>query len=222
MARTTVYLKRGGDELDVDSGGKIAVNTGGKITLDEGGTIDRPGALELDEVKAALVQHYQITPDAVGATAIHAAIALTAAIQDVDTDITDPDYPRTVTVKGNAAGITGNVVITGTNIEDEVITDTIALNGTSEVEGIKAFKTVTNINLPVETHAGTDTVSVGMAKKFGLPHIVRNAACALVKLFDGSADGGSLVVDSDEVEKNLYSLSGTPNGAKVLDLYYLV
>lgn len=215
-------MKRGGDELDVDNGGQIAVNTGGKITLHAAGTIDRPGALELDEVKAALLQHYQITPDASGATAVHAAIALTAAIQDVDTDITDPDYPRTVTIKGNAAGITGNVVITGTNIEDEVITDTIALNGTTEVEGIKAFKTVTNINLPVETHAGTDTVSIGMAKKFGLPHIVYNAACLLVKLFDGSADTGTLAVDSDEIEKNLFALNGSPNGAKVLDLYYLV
>ncbi len=212
MARIKVYYRRGGEELVVDSGGKI--------TLD--GTIDRPGAPTLTALKAALVQNYRITPATSSATAVHAAVTLTSAEQDVTTAITNPDVPRTVTVKGNAAGITGNVVITGTNIEDEVITDTIALNGTAEVEGVKAFRTVTSIRLPAETHVGTDTVSVGMAKKFGIPHIVRNAACALVKLFDGSADGGSLAVDSDEVEKNLYSLSGTPNGAKVLDLYYLV
>lgn len=184
----------------------------------------RDGALDGDAnaLPIASVVHYQITPDASSATAVLAATALTAEAQVVTADITDPDVPRTVTVKGNASGITGDVVITGTNIADEAITDTIALNGTSEVEGVKAFKTVTQIDLPVEVHAGTDTVSVGMAKKFGLPHIVDNAALALVKLFNASADAGSLAVDDDEIEKNLYSCAGTPDGTKVLDLYYLV
>lgn len=184
----------------------------------------RDGALDGDvnALPIASLVHYQVAPDAVSATAVHAAIALTAETQEITTAITDPDVPRTVTVKGNASGITGDVVITGTNIANEAITDTIALSGASEVEGVKAFKTVTQIDLPVETHAGTDTVSVGMAKKFGLPHIVDNAALLLVKLFDGSADSGTLAVDADEIEKNLFALNGTPNGTKLLDLYYAV
>jgi hypothetical protein len=184
----------------------------------------RDGAVEgeANALPIASVVHYQVAPDAVSATAVHAAIALTDEVQEITTGITDPDLPRTVTVKGNASGITGNVVITGTNIADEEITDTIALNGSSEVEGVKAFKTVTQIDLPVEVHAGTDTVSVGIAKKIGMPHIVDNAALVLVKLFDGSADSGSLAVDADEIEKNLFAVNGTPNGSKLLDLYYVV
>lgn len=189
-----------------------------------GGEIKRDGAIAGSDAQALSVflpVHYQIAPAAVSATAVHAAMALTAQTQQISTGITNPDVPRTVTVKGNQAGVAGNVVINGTNIEGEAITDTIALNGATEVEGVKAFKTVTRIDLPVEVNAGTDTVSVGYAKKFGLPHIVDNAALLLVKLFNGAADAGSLAVDADEVEKNLYSLAGTPDGAKKVDLYYL-
>ncbi len=188
-----------------------------------GGVLKRNGAIagDANALTVFLPVHYSSAPAAVSATAVHAAIALTDAVQAIITGITNPDVPRTVTVKGNASGIAGNVVITGTNIEGDAITDTIALNGATEVEGVKAFKTVTQIGLPVETHAGTDTVSVGFAKKIGLPHIVDNAALLLVKLFDGSADSGTLAVDADEVEKNLFALNGTPDGTKVLDLYYL-
>ena len=43
----------------------------------------------------------------------------------------------------------------------------------------------------------------------------------MVKLFNGSADSGSLTVDADELEKNVFAINGTPDGAKVLDLFYL-
>lgn len=190
-----------------------------------GGQLKADGGVPGDEAQAvavALPVHYQIAPDAVGAAAVHANITLPdTGTTEVTTAITNPDVPRTVTVKGNASGIAGNVVIDGTNIADEVIQDTIALNGVTEVEGIKAFKTVTKITVPAKTNPSGDAVSVGIAKKFGLPHIVYNAALLLVKLFNGSADSGTLAVDADEVEKNLFALNGTPDGSKVLDLFYL-
>lgn len=202
------YAECGGETWVVN--GKLEIN----------GTIDRSGVPELSDLSAAIVQHYQIAPDAASATAVHAAVDLVAdETVLVETEITNPDYPRVVTVKGNAAGIAGNVVITGTNILDEAITDTIALNGTSEVLGAKAFKTVDSILMPALTTAG-DAVSVGIGKKFGLPHIVYNAACVLVKLFNGSADTGTLAVDA-AIEKNLFALNGSPDGTKIIDLYYM-
>ena len=286
-------------------------------------------------LETLLLRHYQISPKAVSATGVHAAVNLAAAAQDVSTGITDPDYPRTVTAKGGVSGQTGNVVVSGTNILGEAISDTIALSGASEVEGSKAFKTVTNIHLPAQTHTSTaqvetatavgtitgsgnasvivtaagmtgspktisvavligdlaaawaakvraalaadsavaalftvsgagasivltrktaaandtslnialdndtctgitpaassanttagvayDTVSVGIAKKFGLPHIVAFATLLLAKYFNGSADTGTLAVDADEIEKNLFAVNGTPDGS-ALDLYYL-
>ena len=104
------------------------------------------------------------------ATATLGATALTAAAggQDIVAGITNPDVPRNVTALGNAAGIVGNVVVTGTNWAGETITDTIALNGANEVAGVKAFVTVTAVHLPPETHAGTDTVSIGRGNCLGL------------------------------------------------------
>lgn len=188
------------------------------------GHLDRGGSpvLPLATLKSQLVQHYQVAPTAVGIATLHAAVTLAdGAATTVTTAITNPDVPRIATVKGNAAGIAGNVVITGTNILDEVITDTIALNAAAEVLGAVAFKTITEIVLPARTTAG-DTVSIGQGKKLGIPHIVANAGLVLVKLFEGSTDSGTLAVDDDEIEKNLFALNGTPNGTKVVDLYYMV
>src|SRR3972149_3688195 len=149
---------------------KIAISADGQsLTVPYGTEINfDAGALKMDSVQVVasanelnnldlneelmLPVRYQITPEAASAVAIHAAINLAAGAQNVATGITNPDVPRTVTIKGNVAGIVGNVVISGTNINGEEITDTIALNGVTEVEGVKAFKTVTNINLPARTH----------------------------------------------------------------------
>jgi hypothetical protein len=168
-----------------------------------------------------MISRYVFAPAAVSAVAIHAAKALTASAQPTNTVTAQPDFPRNITIKGNAAGIAGDVVVTGKNILGTVITETIALNGSTEVLGTLAFATVTNYTLPAETHAGTDTVSIGRGKVFGMPHIIDNAGFLLVKLFNGSADTGTLAVDSDEIEKNVFSLNGTPDGSKIVDLVYL-
>lgn len=163
---------------------------------------------------------YRVAPALQTATYVHAAVALTASPQTVTTAITNPDVPRIVTVKGNAGGIAGNVVITGTNINGAVITDTIALSGSSEVVGTKAFKTVTSIALPVETNAGTDTVSVGVGVKIGFPVIISNTGLVIAKNFNGSVDAGT-VTASTTVEGSIYAVAGTLDGVKNVDLYFL-
>lgn len=174
-----------------------------------------------EPVDRGYLAHYQAKPKAAGAATVLAATA-----QDeedptvVITGIAQPDVPRTLTIKGNQASQAGNVVIVGTDAAGQPITDTIALNATTEVEGALAFRTVTEITLPVLTTAG-DKVSVGWGKKLGLPHIVYNAACLLVKLFNGAADTGTLAINAD-LSKNLFALNGTPDGAKVVDLFYIV
>lgn len=335
--RARIEISADGLTLQVPYGTVLNVNAGA-FQLDSVQVLS--SASELNELNTnqdiVAMVHYQIAPDAVSPTSVMAAQNLSGSTQNKTTGLTNPDVPRTVTVKGNVSGITGNVVITGTNFNNAAINDTIALNGSSEVEGVKAFKAVTQVALPVQSHTPTaqvetatvvgaiidpgnatvvitaagmtgspktinvavlalddaatvagkirtaleadadvtalfavsgtgadvvltklvpaandatlnvsidngtctglttaptsanttagvqyDTVSVGIAKKFGLPHIVQNASLLQEKIFDGSADNGILAVDADEVEKNLYSLDGTPDGSKVLDLYYL-
>jgi hypothetical protein len=104
------------------------------------------------------------------ATYVLGATALTADAggQDIVVGITNPDVPRNVTATANAAGCAGDVVVTGTNWAGQVITETIALAGAAEIAGVKAFTTVTAVHLPPETHAGTDTVSIGVGNCLGL------------------------------------------------------
>jgi hypothetical protein len=78
--------------------------------------------------------------------------------------------------------------------------------------------------ITVNTTAGVieDQVSVGIGKKFGLPYYLPAAELAIVKLFNNSADTGTVTADADELEKNVIALNGTPDGLKPIDLYILV
>ena len=131
------------------------------------------------------------------ATAVLGATALTADAggQDIVAGITNPDVPRNVTALGNAAGIVGDVVVTGTNWAGEVITDTIALNGANEVAGVKAFATVTAVHLPPETHAGTDTVSIGCGNCLGLQRPIA-AAGAVVEVARKAAAAAEYTIEA--------------------------
>lgn len=186
-------------------------------TIEYGSMSDSPAS---GTVANAPIVKYVTTPAVGTATYVHAAIALTDATQTITTSITNPDFPRIVTVKGNASGITGNVVITGTDINDDALTDTIALNGATEVLGAKAFKTVTSIALPVEVHAGTDTVSVGVGNKIGFPIAIPNASLVLAKSFDGSVDSSTITAGTTAAA-SLAAVAGTFNGTKEYALWFI-
>lgn len=149
-------------------------------------------------------------------TGVHAAVTLAdGETTVVTTAITNPVVPRALRVKGNQAGVAGNVVIEGTNMCDEVITETIALNAGSAVEGNYAFKTVTKITMPARVGVG-DTVSVGWNDKLGLPWMLtRNTVYAA--FLDNAKEGTAptVVVDNNEIHKNTLDLSSSLNNKPV-------
>jgi hypothetical protein len=68
-------------------------------------------------------------------------------VTTVTSFLAQPDFPRNITITpgGTTTSVpAANVVVTGTNIRDEVITESILLteNGSSLVSGAKAFKTL--------------------------------------------------------------------------------
>jgi len=215
MARLTTLQKTQLDTMNAAS--QRAGGLGTRIDALEFGSALVPAAGTLTGLRAL---KYSTTPAIGTATYVHAAIALTDATQTVTTAITNPDFPRIVTVKGNASGVAGNVVITGTDINGSALSDTIALNGASEVLGVKAFKTVTSIALPVEVHAGTDTVSVGVGNKIGFPIAIPNASTVIAKTFDGSVDSTTVTVGAT-AGASLAAVAGTFNGTKVYELVFL-
>lgn len=181
----------------------------------QGGATPAAGTSEV-----VFAQYYKIaTPANASATGVHAAITLTTATQAVTTAITNPDFPRLVVVVSNAA-ITTKVTIKGTDISGAAVSEELTLNGTTPVPSTIAFATVTEIDLPIRTNSG-DTVSVGTLNKFGLPHIVPTANHLIKSLFNASADAGTLTVNA-ALNKNVYEVAGTPDGAKAVELFYYV
>jgi len=151
-----------------------------------------------------------------------AATAQTAAAQTITANITQPSVPRNLIVKGNAVGNAGNVVVTGINYEGAVITETFALNGSTAVVGAKAFRAVTSIALPAETHVGTDTVSLGTGEKLGLPYkLAHNTVQQVFK--DNTLEGtaATVTVSATAIESNTVDLNSALN-SKAIDIYLFV
>lgn len=145
----------------VISGGIIiegAISRGGSIA---GGMLD------------VIMSSKTLDSPALGTAAMaHAAVTDTGAPIIVTTAITQPTTARNVTATagGTGANITAvAVIVTGTNDEDAVITETLpvftaATPGT--VTGSKAFKSITSITVPANG-AGV-TTSIGYGAKLGL------------------------------------------------------
>lgn len=164
------------------------------------------------------VVHYKKAPANAAANAVMAAVTQLATTQTITTGLTSPAVARALVVVGGAVGQTGNVVVTGTDLGGNVISETFALNGTTPVTGSKAFATVTSVALPVRNNVG-DTTTVGTRNVFGLPHILDEEELVILKLFNGAADAGT-VTKSATLANNTYTPAGTPNGTASLELVY--
>lgn len=157
------------------------------------------------------------SPEALSADGCHAALALTASPQTITTGITDPDVPRNVTIVANEAQ-TGDVVVTGTDENGVAVEDTIALDGTTTVQGVKAFATVTQIVYPVD--AGT-LVSVGYGDVLGLGLLL--ARDSVVHAYFGGvkeATAPTVAFSSTVVASNTVLLDSAMDGSAVIIDYY--
>ena len=183
------------------------------IKNDVGMTMDR-----------GLIAHFQVSAvNAVAGsnTSVLLATALTAATQAITSGITNSGVPRSIRIVGNVAGIIGDVTIKGTNYKGESITETLTLNGITVVEGAKAFKTVTEIDLPIQTAVG-NTVSVGFGEKLGLPYkLFHNTV--LFAFLDNirEATAATVTTSSTSLELNTIDLNSALAG-KVVDAYIVV
>jgi hypothetical protein len=154
-------------------------------------------------------------------TAVHAAIAQPASgTTVVTTAITSPVVPRNLTITGNQASCTGNVVIAGTDADGNAISETIAANGTATVVGAKAFVTVTSITIPTQG-AGGDTIAIGTGAKLGLGvRLSRNSV--LAAFLNGVREGTAptVVFDATNISGNTIALSSALAGTAVIVDYY--
>lgn len=165
--------------------------------------------------------------EAATGAAIHAAITLGAAAQTVTTNLIQPTCARGLTMTmGKAEEIDQPVVITGTNINGDVISETITSdhsNGTTPVAGVKCFKTITSIALPVRKQATTPTCTLTTTDLLGLKLILPAAACVFATYLNGTleATAATVTVDADEIEKNTVDLNSSLNGTAVVAIGYI-
>ena len=128
-------------------------------------------------------------PDAPATDNVLAAVTLGNGVTTLKTAadfLVQPDFPRALSITGNQTQAK-SVVITGLDIRGNIITDTIVLNDTSTVVGIKAFKSITSILFPSRTASG-DTVTVGFSDKLGL-EIIPSYAVAISAHHNGTLEG---------------------------------
>ena len=166
------------------------------------------------------VVKYVTTPALGTAIATHAAVTLGAAATTVTTGFTQPDFARVVSVKGNASGNAGNVVVNGTDMADAVITETLALNAATEVIGTLAFKSITSVVLPIQTHVGTDTVSIGRGNIIGFPVAIPTTTRVLSKMFNNAVDSGT-VTAATTVSGSTFAPAGTLDGSKEVSVIFV-
>lgn len=165
-------------------------------------------------LKTGGVFHETITnPDAASATAIHAAAAGNGALQTINTAITQPDYPRALTITESGAGVgSGNSTITGTDVDGTTVTEILAISDGATTTGAQVFATVTSYTIPAAMGA-TSSLSLGTSNKLGMAR--KNITFRKTN-----------VNDADEAVGTTNSANGTiipttaPDGARDYDFYY--
>lgn len=188
---------------------------------------DVPGVTAPDEGKIAHLEWTAAQAAAASTTGVHAAVTDNGAAQTITTGITNPPAARniTATAGGTAGDIAAiQVIVTGTNMLDEVITETLpafTADTAGTVEGSKAFKTVTSIVIPAHSNTGA-TTAIGFGDKLGLPYLLTDnnlLKTHLNHVLEGTA--ATIAMSATLIESNTIDLNSALNGTAV-DAYLIV
>ncbi len=234
----------GGIALLAALGVKVGAGTGspnGVITAEKGSLfldVSVPKLYMNTDGATAWLQQMGITHFYAAVAAAAAADSVHAGITDagdgtdstVTTGITNPDVPRNITatsddVSGDNADIKAvQVIITGTNWDDEVITETLPIftvNSSDLVAGSKAFKTVTSIFVPAMDTPYDALVTVGYGDILGLPVSAAHISC-IDAFLDDTLEGtaATIVASATAIESCTIDLNSSLDGSDV-DAYLI-
>ncbi|MGI9143521.1 MAG: hypothetical protein ACR2IJ_10070 [Fluviibacter sp.] len=161
-----------------------------------------PGTIGRGVGPLGRVYIFDIVPATASATAVCAAQAIAGAGNatingaSASGGVATLDVARAVNVDSSGAGdTTQTVTITGTDYWGQAQTEEIAMNGTTAVAGLKAFKTVTAVAVD---GALAGNLTVGSTDVFGLPYRVTDAGYILRAGWAGAlADDAGTFVAAD-------------------------
>jgi len=134
-------------------------------------------------------------------------------------------YGRRLTVAGSAA-TTGTVTIKGRDYIGQSMVETLTLNGTTAVNGQKAFRYVDSISW---TATATVNLSVGTTAALGVPYRIQTTAITNELMNGATVAAGTLTVGSTANPqtatsgdpRGLYTPSTAPNGTNTYTLMYM-
>lgn len=112
-------------------------------------------------------------------------------------------YGRNVTLVASGAA-TGNVVVRGLDYLSQPMSETLALNGATTVQGKKAFKQIQQVVVPA---VAATTISLGWGNVLGLPFSTTNLTAVLV---DGVAPAAGTFVPGNVTSQT--ATSNDPRG----------
>lgn len=171
-------------------------------------------------------------PIATLATRVLSGVAgpTSAAVVNVTTFAAQPDVPRNlvITPGGTTADVNACIItVTGTNYFGKALTETFTFTAaqSAAVTGNKAFKTVTNVNFPLNCEQGgfAATWSVGVGEKIGLKRCMVDAAGWFHSAAAGVKETTAATITSSasDVSLNTADFNGTMNGSTIFTGFFV-
>jgi hypothetical protein len=189
------------------------------------------GTASLPGVYMSPINVYDIVPVALSATAVAAAQAVAAAGNltingaSAASGVATLDVPRAVSIVSSGAGDTSQVAtVYGTDTYGISMSEAITFNGTTTVNGKKAFKTITRVAISA---ALAGNASVGSTDIFGLPYRANsrnyvltawNAAFVTTGTFTAAVATDPATTTTGDV-RGTYAVPDAANGTKRLTLW---
>ena len=173
---------------------------------------------------------FDIVPAALSATAVCAAQAVAAAGNatingaSATGGVATFDVARNVSiVSSSASDTTQTVTVTGTDYYGQAQTSRLTINGTTTVNGLKSFKTITQVAVSA---VFVGNLSVGSTDIFGLPYRVTDAGYLLRTGWNNTvadnagtftaADTATASVTTGDVRGTFLPASTAANGSRRL------
>lgn len=161
---------------------------------------------------------------------LNSAGATSAAAATISSFLAQPDVPRNLvlTPTGTTTDVEAcNVVASGTDINSNAITETLAFsaNASSATTGNKAFKTITSLAFPANCESGSfgATWSLGYGEKLGVKRCMDKAGHILFSTLNGAkeATAPTMAADASVVSLNTADYNGAMNGSNDFELFFM-
>lgn len=193
-------------------------------------TSGNPGVIGQGVGPLGRIYIFDIVPVALSATAVCAAQAIAGAANatingaSASGGVATFDVARNVSiVSSSASDTTQTVTVTGTDYYGQAQTSRLTINGTTTVNGLKSFKTITQVAVSA---ALVGNLSVGSTDIFGLPYRVTDAGYLLRTGWNNTvadnagtftaADTATASVTSGDVRGTFLPASTAANGSRRL------